>query len=180
MDRRQVLASTGIALSVPLAGCSDATTAGDDGAPDRPWSASEPVDEPDGTHDLVVENHTDTTRPAWLRVVREDGTAVVDGRYELPDGRGIEFEDVAARETTYTVELAVDGEDVRRLEWETPECGSDSEASNGGGSRSATVRVEPPSDGGDEHRVSIHVDQCDAIVGPTLPTGPAADFRLDG
>lgn len=179
MDRRTVLATTGIALSAPLGGCLSTLTAGEDSTPDRPWTAGDPSEHPDGTHHLVVENHTDTTRPAWLRVVREDGAALVDGRYELPDGRGIEFEDIAAWRTTYTIDLAIDGEDVASLEWSTDECGPDSEATGDSGSRNATVRVTEPSDEDGEHRVSLVVDECDALYGPGLPTGPAEGFRLD-
>lgn len=178
MDRRTVLATTGIALTAPLSGCSSPSAADKNGTPDRPWAASDPIENPDGAHHLVVENHTDTTRPAWLRVVREDGAALVDGRYELPDGRGIEFEDIAAWQTTYTIELAIDGDDVTSREWYTEECGSDSEAAGGSGSRNATVRVEEPSDDGD-HQISLVTDECDALYGPGLPRGPAEGFRLD-
>lgn len=186
MDRREFLATVGVALAAPLSGCLDETgtendsagprtSTGDDSS-DRPWPPSDPVETPDGAHHLFVANHTDTTEQAWLRVVRKDGVALVDGRYELPDERGIEFEAIAAWETTYTIDLAIDGEDVTSLEWHTEACGSASEASGDGGSRNATVRIED-SDTGD--RVSFVVDQCDALFAPEVPTGPAEAFRLD-
>lgn len=179
MDRRRFLATTGIALSAPLVGCLDAVTADAGQPPERPWTPGEPIDDPDGTHHLYVENRTDSTEAAWLRVVREDGATLVDGRYELPDGRGIEFEDVATWETAYTIDLAIDGEDVTSFEWYTDECGRDSEAPGDGGSRNAAVRVgEASGDGGE--RVSLVVDQCDAIVAGTVPTGSAESFRIDG
>lgn len=179
MDRRKFLVTTAMALSVPLVGCLDAATADGNGPTERPWTPSYPTDGPSGVHDLLVENHTDSTEAAWLRVVREDGATLVDGRYELPDGRGIEFEDVAAWATTYTIDLAIDGRDVTSFEWYTDECGPDAEAPEDGGSRNAAVRVEAASDDGGE-RVSLVVDQCDAIVAGTVPTGPAEAFRLDG
>ncbi|MEF8756927.1 MAG: hypothetical protein V5A33_01700, partial [Halobacteriales archaeon] len=110
MNRRKFLGTTGIGLVPPLVGCLGGTTADQTTTPDRPWTPSDPTEDLEGVHHLFVENHTDTTEAAWLRVVREDGATIVDGRYELPDGRGIKFEDIAAWETTYTVELAIDGE----------------------------------------------------------------------
>lgn len=172
MDRRTFLASTGIALSVPVVGCLGGATG--DGPPDRPWTPADRIEDPGGVHDLFVENHTDATEAAWIRVVRDDGAALVDGRYELPDGRGIEFDAVAGRERTYAVDLAIDGEDVASLEWATEACGQGSEAP--GGSRNAIVRVGMAAD---EHPVSLVVDECDALHGPELPTGPAESFRLD-
>ncbi len=178
MDRREFLAATGVGLAVPLGGCTrGALTAS--GSPDRPWTPSDPAESPVGVHHLFVENYTDTSEAAWLRVVREDGAALIDGRYELPDGRGIKFEDIAAWETTYTIDLAIDGEEVISLEWYTEECGDDSEASGEGGSRNAAVRVEAAPAGTDAHDVSLAVDECDALVAPGLPTGPATAFRLD-
>lgn len=156
--------------------CRSGPTADQTTPPDRPWPPSEPIEKSDGTHHLFVENYTDTTEAAWLRVVREDGATLVDGRYELPDGRGIKFEDIAAWETTYTVELAIDGEDIAALEWYTEECSPDSEASDG--SRNGAVRVTDVSNG-DEHQVSFVRDQCDAIYAPGVPTGAAETFRLD-
>ncbi|MFA9518377.1 hypothetical protein ACERIT_14375 [Halopenitus sp. H-Gu1] len=179
MDRRTYLATTGGAITVPLVGCLQAPTDDETEQPTRPWPASEPIANPDGTHHLVVENHTETTETAWIRVVREDGATLVDGLYELPHGRGIEFEDLAAWERTYTIELAIEGDDVTSLEWQTPECGPDSEAPRTRGSRNATVRVEEASDGNDDYRISVVVDECDAMFGPGLPTGSAEEFRLD-
>lgn len=179
MDRRQLLATMGLAVAAPIGGCLDTTSGQTEDPPERPWDASDPIDEEDGEHHLFVENHTDATERAWLRVVREDGEHVVDGRYELPDGRGIEFEDIAAWETTYSIELALEQGTVHSQEWETPECGSASESPGSGGSRNATLRFETTGDSGDGPLVSIRVDQCDAIVGPDLPATPAEDRRVD-
>ena len=176
MDRRKFLATTGIGLVTPLVGCLSDTTADQTTTPDRSSTPSDPTEDSDGTHHLFVENHTDTTEAARLRVVREDGATLVDGRYELPDGRGVKFEDIAAWGTTHTVELAIDGEDMVTLEWHTRECGPDSEAPDG--SRNGAVRVKDGSDGA-EHRVSFVMDQCDALYAPGVPIGPAKGFRLD-
>lgn len=160
---------------VAASGLSGCSALADDAPPQRPWPAGDPVDDPAGVHDLFVENHTDTTEPAWLRVVREDDAVLVDGRYELPDGRAIRFEDVAAWETTYTIDLAIDGEARRTLDWHTDACGSESEAPDG--SRNAAVIVEES--GGDGEWLSLRVDECDAIVAGSVPTGSADSFRLD-
>ena len=175
MDRRRFLAASGVALSAPFGGCLGAL-GGRTGSPERPWAPSDPVTSADGTHDLHVENHTDATETAWIRVVRDDGAPLVDGRYELPDRRGIRFDAVAAWERTYTVDLALDGADVTSREWFTAECGADSEAP--GGSRDATVRITaaPEVDG---HQVTLLRDQCDALYAPGVPTGSAEAFRLD-
>lgn len=175
MDRRQFLATTAVALSSPLVGCMDVTTAFDDSPPDRPWSPSEPVEDPDGAHHLFIENHTETTEAAWGRVSNEVGASLVDGRYELPDRRGLEFESIADWQTSYTIDLAIDGEDLVSLEWFTAECGPDSEAPDG--SRNASVRVTAAS--GDQKRVELLIDQCDALYAPGVPAGSADAFRLD-
>lgn len=179
MNRRTFLATIESILSIPLVGCLVGTTPDEGDSPERPWPPSDPIEDPDGTHHLFVENHTATTETAWLKVVREDGTSLVDGRYELPDGRGIKFESIAAWGTTYTIHLAIDGEDVASLKWDTEECGPDSEASGDSGSRNAVVRVKVASDNEDGERVSLVVDQCDALHAPGVPTGSAEAFRLD-
>lgn len=176
MNRRTFLASTGGGLSAPLVGCLGDTTADQTTPSDQPWTPSAPIEDPDGIHHLFVENYTDTSETAWLRVGCEDGATLVDGRYELPDGRGIEFDDIAAWETTYTVELAIDGEDVAALEWHTAACDPDSEAPDG--SRNGAVQVEDAADS-NERRISFVTDQCDAIRVPDVPVGPAEAFRLD-
>lgn len=114
-----------------------------------------------------------------MRVVREDGAYLVDGRYELPDERGIEFDDVAAWETTYTVDVAIDGEPTRSVEWHTESCNG-TESPNSG-SRDAGVRVLAAEDDPDRaHRLELHVNQCDALgMASQLPAGPASTFKLD-
>lgn len=178
MDRRTFLAATGAGLSVALAGCS--LGGGEDraGTTDRSRTPGDATGTPGGAHDLYVENFTSRTETARIGVVRADGTALVDGRYELPDERGLEFEDLAAWETTYTIELAIDGADPVSLEWYTRPCGPDSEAPGESGSRNAFVRLEAGA-GDVEQRVSLVVDQCDALYGPEVPVGPAESFRLD-
>ena len=173
MNRRRFLA-VGAATLVGHAGCLGSS---DGASSDRPWPRSERVEEPDGDHHLFVENHTGTTEPAWVRVVREDGATLVDGRYELPDGRAIRFDDVAAWETTHTVEVALDGAEPATFEWHPEECGPDSEATGDAGSRNAAVRLEALDEG--EPSFDFRTDDCDAISTGTLPAGPAEGFRLD-
>lgn len=175
MHRRQFLATTAVGLSSSLVGCLDGTIPFNGSTPDRPWPPSEPVEDPEGTHHLYLENHTETTEAAWVRVASEAGTTLVDGRYELPDMRGITFEAIADWETTYTIDLAIDDEDPVALEWFTAACGSDSEALDG--SRNAAVRVSESS--GDDDRVELRIDGCDEIHAPSVPAGSAEAFRLD-
>lgn len=170
MNRRTFLATAGAAV----AGCAGITDAG---TPAPPWPVTDPIADPDGTHDLFVENHTDRSETAWLRVVRNDDAVVVDGRYELPDGRGIRFDDVAAWERAYTIDIAIDGMDRRTFDWQTADCGSDAESADDDGSRNAAVRLEDV-DPGDGTRLALRVDGCDAIDTGTVPTGSAERFRL--
>jgi hypothetical protein len=128
-------------------------------------------------HDLFVENHTDQTESAWIRVVSEDGNVLVDGTYELPDGRAIEFSDIAAWETTYSIDISLNDADVTTLEWTTKECGPGSEAPEHG-SRNAAVRYGAK-DIEDGRQFDFVVDQCDAIIAGRLPSGPADGFRID-
>lgn len=174
-----MLVSAGSALSLSFSGCLRTTFAGENETSNRPWTASTTSGTRDGTHHLVVENHTDTTRPAWLRVSKHEGPILVDGRYELPDGRGIKFAEIAGWEMAYTIELAIDGEAMTSLEWTTPTCGPDSEAPGKSGSRNATVLIKDPVGEGEEHQISLVLDECDALYGPGLPTGPASSYRLD-
>lgn len=175
MDRRQFLATTAVALSTPLIGCLDGVPLAGAATPERPWPPSESVVNSDGSHHLFIENHTETTEAAWVRVTSETGETLVDGRYELPDMRGIKFESIARWETTYTIDIAIDGEDRLSLKWVTPECGSGSEAP--GGSRNASVRVMEPSS--DVDRIELLIDQCDALYAPGVPAGSAEYFRLN-
>jgi hypothetical protein len=143
---------------------------------DSGWGQTETEAKPETPHHLFVENHTDETESAWIQVTRENDSVLVDGRYELPDGRAIEFADIAAWETTYTVEISLDREDPTTLEWRTTECGPDSEAPDG--SRNAAVRYGAD-DIEDGHQFDLVVDMCDAIVAGRLPSGPAEQFRMD-
>jgi hypothetical protein len=175
MDRRQFLTTITVVLSTPLVGCLDGTPLAGDATPGRPWTPSESGQTPDGTHHLFIENHTETPETAWVRVTSEAGGTLVNGRYELPDMRGIQFEAIGRWETTYAIDISIDGEEPVSLEWVTAECGPDSEAPDG--SRNASVRVTEPS--GDDDRVELLIDQCDALYAPGVPAGSAEYFRLD-
>lgn len=179
MNRRTLLSTTGIALATPLTGCLTSIRGDESPQPDRPWDETDQVENPDGVHHLYIVNHTDTTEPAWVKATSENDVTVVNGRYELPDERGIKFENVASWETTYTITVAIDGEEPTTLQWETPACGSDSEVQGEGGSRNGYVRVNDPRDDDGPHQLLLVVDQCDAIHGPEFPTGPAKNFELD-
>ena len=187
MNRRSFLAAAGLGLSVPLVGCVQAPGSRQNDGPagssetDDAAGSSEtdgPTTEDERRHDLVVENYTETTLMAEIRVLETD-TAIVDGRYELPDGRGIEFEDLAIWEHTYTIELSIEGGDPTAFSWQTKDCGAPEESPGSGGSRDATIRIEADSEAQGDHQLSLLVDECDAIYGPQLPTGPANGFRLE-
>ena len=180
MDRRTFCATTAAGITATLVGCVGTTTDTDPETetltrPELGTGTPTESGPPARPHDLYVMNYTTTTEVATVRVVDGDGTAVVDGRYELPNERGIEFEDVGAWEGTYTVELTIDGTDLGPLTWETPSCASVDEAPRG--SRNGYVRVR--NDEGDRLRATVAVDGCDAIVGTEHPTGPAQGFRVE-
>ena len=179
MDRRTFLGTTGGTLSTLMAGCIGEIATDGTRTPDPPWTPVEATEPPDGTHHLYVENHTSVTETAWIRVLRDDGGVLVDGRYELPDERGIKFESIAAWEQTYTIEIAIDGEDVVSRSWQTTPCDSGTETGGKGGSRNAVVRVTDGDSADEPNRITFVVDQCDALHAPGVPVGSADYFRLD-
>lgn len=177
MNRRTFLATTGVVVAAAQSGCLGDSSAATDATPERPWPPRDPIESPDGPHHLVIANRTETTTSAWLKVTRDDGGVLVEGRYELPDRRGIRFSAIASWETEHTIHFAISGADVRPLTWTTDACGSGSEGSGTQGSRNALVRLRA-AETDDANRVSIVVDECDALVAPQVPVGPGETFRL--
>ncbi|MHC3381979.1 hypothetical protein [Haloarcula sp. H-GB5] len=189
MNRRQLLSVS--ALSMSLTGCmgvsfdedtehnpptSTATeTERETSTLNSETKSPAPSQTPEQPHDLYVVNYTTTTEIATVRVLGETGNAVVEGQYELPSERGIEFEDIGAWETEYTVELTIDGTELTPLTWFTASCASVDEAPQG--SRDGYVQLHR--DGSDRLQATLAVDNCDAIIGPEYPTGPAKGFRVE-
>lgn len=189
MNRRQFLSIS--ALSLSLSGCMEVSF-DDDSENDPPpsnetetetWTSTlepetdspTPSQTPEQPHDLYVVNYTTTTEIATVRVLDENGDALVEGQYELPSERGIEFEDIGARETEYTIELTIDGSELIPLTWFTASCASVEEAPRG--SRDGYVQLRR--DGSDRLQATLAVDSCDAIIGPEYPIGPAQGFRVE-
>ncbi|WP_424004438.1 hypothetical protein ACOZ4I_07175 [Haloarcula salina] len=181
MNRRRFLSFS--ALSLSLSGCTEISTIDsetDSPAPPQTTINSEtatprPSQTPERVHDLSLVNYTPTTEIATVRVLDGNGNAVVAGRYELPAERGIEFEDVGARETEYTVELTINGTELIPLTWFTASCESVDQAPRG--SRNGYVRLRR--DASDRLQVTLAVDGCDELIAPEYPTGPAGAFRLE-
>lgn len=176
MQRRALLAMTGAVTTTLFGGCVDSLT--DSGPADQDDTTS-PSGDDEGAHHLFVENHTDTTETGRVTVADEDGSMVVDDRFEFPDGRGIKFRNVADWETTYTVTIDVDGEDAESMDWTTPGCGPDSESPGDTGSRNGAVRIHDLESAEQDDRFTFVVDVCDAIKSPSVSVGPADSFRLD-
>jgi hypothetical protein len=143
--------------------------------PDSETKSPTPSQTPEQPHDLYIVNYTTTTEIATVRVLDENGNAVVEGQYELPSERGIEFEDIGARETEYRVKLTIDDTEMTALTWFTASCASVDEAPRG--SRDGYVQLRR--DGSDRLQATLAVDSCDAIIGPEYPTGPAKGFRIE-
>ncbi len=197
--RRRTLLTTGAAALAATAGClgenddpggtSDGT---DDPATDDPTTeppTDDPTTEPptddtyatfappeDAAHRLYVENLDDESHRMDVQVTAlETGETVLAGRFEAPDGRGIEFPEIAARDAVYGVQVAlVDAGPAAAFQWNAQACPEDSEAPNG--SRNGSVRVAE-----DAADLSFVVDACDALVaGTEVSTGPPGNFALDG
>jgi hypothetical protein len=163
MNRRTLLATSAATVSLPLVGCVGTTS--------DPETPSETAATP---HDLYLVNYTATTEIATVHIVSGDGAAVVDGRYELPSERGLEFEGIGAWERTYTVELTIADTALDPMTWETASCETIEGAPRG--SRDGYVYV--PDDESDGSQATLFVDDCDAIIGPEYPTGPAQGSRV--
>lgn len=180
--RRRALLTAGATALGATAGCLsrfDGTNAvdGDGGAdgsntPDDDGTLDPPED---AEHRLYVENFDAESHLVDVRVTDADtGDVVLAGRYEAPDGRGVEFPELAVRGETYEVSVSLPGAGLTRaFEWTARSC-SGSEAP--GGSRNGSVRI---AEGLAE--VTFVDDACDALTaGAQVPTGPAEYFAVDG
>lgn len=180
MNRRRMMRTAGLAVTLPLAGCLNAGRFFDEHAtPERPWAPSPVRGTPAGAHDLYVVNLTESRLAGWIRVVRDDTASIVNGRYDLPATGGLEFTDIGAWETTYTIEVAFDARTRISQYWSTAMCGADTLAPGETGSRNAILRILTASDASDGERASLVTDQCDQLHKPAVPTGPAEGYRLD-
>jgi len=187
--RRRAFLTVGATALAATAGCLDDigdTTGGDGSDEDRTDdTTTDPTTDPDdgetyepsedGDHYLYVENLDDETHLLDLVVVEaSSGETVLAGRYEAPDGRGMEFPDLAAWDETYEVTASlVDAGVTETFFWSIDDC-TGSMAPNG--SRNGSVRIAE-----DAAELSFVVDACDALVaGGAVSTGPASNFRVAG
>ncbi|WP_262177553.1 hypothetical protein [Haloarcula laminariae] len=179
MNRRQFLSIS--ALSLSLSGCMEVSFVDDNEnnlptpSLDSETESPTPSQTPEQPHDLYIVNYTTTKEIATVHILDENLNAVVEGQYELPSERGIEFKDIGAWETEYKVELSIDGTELTPLMWFTASCASVDEAPRG--SRDGYVQLRR--DGSDRLQATIAVNGCDAIIGPEYPTGPAQGFRVE-
>lgn len=182
MERRPLLATAGIVFSTPLVGCLGAVgnvgRIGDEKGEREANSGGDGTDTEPGTHHLYLVNLDDESHRVDLEVV--DGAAdepVLEGTYEIPDGRGGEFREVAAWGERYEVTATVESGPSETFCWEIESCpgpkAEDDEAELRAGSRNSSVRIEP-----DAADLSFVTDSCDAIIaGTEAPTGPARQFE---
>lgn len=195
--RRRALLGAGAGALAAAAGCLDGIAGGGDDADDDDGTddgGDDATDTPphdtttgsdstyatfappsDAAHRLYVENLDDTAHPVDLAVrAVASGETVLAGRFEAPDGRGIEFPAVAARDANYEVRVALVDRDLAALfQWTARSCDG-TEAPEG--SRNGSVRI---AEGATD--LSFVVDACDALqAGAAVSTGPPGNFALDG
>lgn len=194
MDRRQLLAATGITLTTSLAGCYGLDPRpgdGEDGTPDGNGEADDGEDGTHGedddaagsqvsTHSLFVENLDEAARRLDVEVTgREDDDHLIEGTYEVPDERGIEFRREIAWDRTFEVTVTLESGLSDSFEWAIASCPG-ARAEDGGseqqdGSRNGSVRIEP-----DAADLSFVTDSCDEIVaGTEVATGPAENYEVE-
>lgn len=124
-------------------------------------------------HHLYVENLDDEARRLSLRVTRCD-EPVVEGTYDVPDERGIEFENVALWGDRIVLEVSLESGPSDAFSWVVDGC---RDISGQHGSRNASVRLLPDGAAGE---LELVVDDCDEIVaGAEVPIGPAGQFEAD-
>lgn len=194
MDRRQLLAATGITLTTSLAGCYGLDPRpgdGEDGTPDGNGETDDGEDGTDGedddatgsqvsTHSLFVENLDEAARRLDVEVTgREDDDNLIEGTYEIPDERGIEFRREIAWDRTLEVTVTLESGVSDAFDWSVASCpgarAADGESEQQGGSRNGSVRIEP-----DAADLSFVTDSCDEIVaGTEVATGPAENYEVE-
>lgn len=182
MDRRRFLTTSGIALSMSLAGCFGLY--GNSGTTDK--GSDDPGDDGGGSetpqkaiHSLFVENLDSEAHRINIKVVGDGGEPLIEGSYEIPDERGIEFQQEVQWgeqfEVTMTLESGLSG----TFDWEIASCPGP-KAEDGGsespeGSRNGSVRIES---GAEE--LSFVTDSCDEIIaGTEVATGPAGHYEAE-
>lgn len=170
--RRRVLASTVAGIAGALAGCLDGLANGDDADEDDEDDDIPPGGIGDGEHRLYLANLDDATHEIDLEVYdRHAEERVVDGTYELPGGKGAEFEPIAGVEIRYDVTATVADGGSLDVTWAPGPCDT-----TGGSSQNAAVRIQP---GGEE--LTLVEDNCDEIsAGTSASFGPAAEFYVEG
>lgn len=198
MNRRQLLAATGLTLTATLAGCygldprddsgddgdpggdRDDGEAGDDGANGDDGGTEATDDGQASTHSLFVENLDDEARRLDVDVTdREDEGPLIEGTYEVPDERGIEFRRELEWGRSFDVTVTLESGVSDTFEWAIESCpgarAEDGGSEQQGGSRNGSVRIEP-----DAEELSFVTDVCDEIVaGTEVAVGPAENYEVE-
>lgn len=182
MDRCHFFNASGIVLSLSLVGCF-----GSDESPGDTGDGSNDLEnDGDGsegtqaaTRSLFVENLDHETRRAELDVVSKECDAVIEGTYEIPDVRGIEFRQEVTWSEEFEVTTTLESDLSETFVWEIASCpGPEAEEGGSelpGGSRNGSVRIEP---GAEE--LSFGTDSCDEIIaGSEVAIGPAENYEVE-
>lgn len=177
MERRNFLATTEIALVVPLVGCLSTATDGNESG----HSDDDGTDTETGMHHLYLVNLDDKPQRVELEVVRRgDDESVLKDTYDIPAKRGGEFRGIAVWRETYEVTVSLESGLSETFDWHTESCQSPEEAvaeaaELSDGSRNCSTRIEQGADG-----LSFVTDSCDEIIaGTEVPTGPAEQFEVE-
>ncbi|ELY94166.1 hypothetical protein C483_03340 [Natrialba hulunbeirensis JCM 10989] len=155
MNRRDILATTGVSLSVATLGCVQRTANNTTGTSDEGTGRADTI---------YIENENESESVVELVVTESDGTVVIDQEYVIPGKTGIEIPEIGERGNEYAV-VVTHEDTIEESEWSVRECGGD-------GSTDLSIQLS-------ERNTFVGTEGCDELsagIQPDLTYGNHEEY----